>query len=108
GPAFSQPMCDGTGELADMPITIPPRSGASTELKRGQLLTVIDPEGEQVSDLVAFNSQDKDEYLSSGRSIDYASRIFLIKGVKLYSYHITHMLTIIEDDVGRHDFLQTP
>lgn len=108
GPAFSQPMCDGTGELADMPITIPPRSGASTELKRGQLLTVIDPEGEQVSDLVAFNAQDKDEYLSSGRSIDYASRIFLTKGDTLYSNRSTPMLTIIEDDVGRHDFLLTP
>lgn len=88
--------------------TIAPRSGASLQLQAGQLLRVIDPEGEQVSDLVAFNADDRDEYLSSGRSIDYASRIFLTKGDTLYSNRSNPMLTIVEDDVGRHDFLLTP
>lgn len=88
--------------------TIPPRSGASVELKKGQTLTVIDPEGEQVSDLVAFSMADREEFLSSGRSIDYASRIFLTTGDVLYSNRSNPMLTIIRDDVGRHDFLLTP
>ena len=35
--------------------TIPPRSGAGFTLDKGQTLTVIDPEGRQVSDLLAFN-----------------------------------------------------
>ena len=48
---------------------IPPRSGASVKLARGQVLTVIDPEGEQVSDLIAYNARDTEEYISSGRSI---------------------------------------
>jgi uncharacterized protein YcgI (DUF1989 family) len=87
---------------------IPPRSGASLKLNKGEILTVIDPEGEQVSDLVAFNAEDSDEYISSGRSIDYASRIFLTKGDTLYSNRSNPMLTIIHDDVGRHDFLLTP
>lgn len=87
---------------------IPPRSGASLRLARGQVLTVIDPEGEQVSDLVAFNARDVEEYISSGRSIDYASRIFLSKGDILYSNRSNPMLTIVADDVGRHDFLLTP
>jgi len=88
--------------------TIPPRSGASVELKTGEFLRVVDPDGEQVSDLVAFNISDREEYLSSGRSIDYASRIFLTKGDTLYSNRSNPMLTIVEDDVGRHDFLLTP
>jgi uncharacterized protein len=87
---------------------IPPRSGASLRLDRGQILTVIDPEGEQVSDLVAFNARDIEEYISSGRSIDYASRIFLTKGDVLYSNRSNPMLTIVKDDVGRHDFSLTP
>ena len=33
-------------------ITIPPRSGTAFTLSKGSFLTVIDPEGEQVSDLV--------------------------------------------------------
>jgi uncharacterized protein YcgI (DUF1989 family) len=87
---------------------IPPRSGASLQLRRGQVLTVIDPEGEQVSDLVAYNADDIEEYISSGRSIDYASRIYLTTGDILYSNRSNPMLTIIRDDVGRHDFSLTP
>ncbi len=87
---------------------IPPRSGASLRLARGQVLTVIDPEGEQVSDLIAYNAHDTEEYISSGRSIDYASRIFLTTGDVLYSNRSNPMLTIVRDDVGRHDFSLTP
>jgi uncharacterized protein YcgI (DUF1989 family) len=88
--------------------TIPPRSGEGFELKRGQVLTIIDPEGEQVSDLVAYNARDTAEYISSGRSIDYASRIYLTTGDVLYSNRSNPMLTIVRDDVGRHDFTLTP
>lgn len=87
---------------------IPPRSGTAFELKKGQLLSVVDPEGEQVSDLVAFSAADTREYLSSGRSIDYAGRIFLTTGDILYSNRSAPMLTIVEDQVGRHDFSLTP
>lgn len=87
---------------------IAPRSGASLKLAKGQVLTVIDPEGEQVSDLIAYNAHDTEEYLSSGRSIDYASRIFLTTGDILYSNRSNPMLTIVRDDVGRHDFSLTP
>lgn len=87
---------------------IPPRSGASLKLAKGKVLTVIDPEGQQVSDLIAYNARDIEEYLSSGRSIDYASRIFLTVGDILYSNRSSPMLTIVRDDVGRHDFSLTP
>jgi hypothetical protein len=85
-----------------------PQTGTAFELRAGQLLRVIDLEGEQVADLIAFNAADKAEWLSSGRSIDYANRIYLSKGDLLYSNRSRPMLTIVEDDVGRHDFLLTP
>lgn len=87
---------------------IPPRSGTAFELAQGQLLTVIDPEGEQVSDLVAYNASDTHEVISSGRSIDYAGRMFLTTGDVIYSNRSTPLLTIVEDEVGRHDFSLTP
>lgn len=87
---------------------IPPRSGTAFTLRRGAFLTVVDPEGEQVSDLVAFNAAETEEYLSSGRTIDYASRLFLTAGDTLYSNRSNPMLTIVADDVGRHDFTLTP
>jgi len=89
-------------------ITIPPRSGAAFTLNRGQMLTVIDPEGRQVSDLLAFARDDLREVISSGRTLDYANRIYLTTGDRLYSNRSNVMLDIVEDTVGRHDFLLTP
>lgn len=77
-------------------------------LRHGQLLRVMDPEGEQVADLTAFSSADTREYLSSGRSIDFANTIYLTTGHVLYSNRSRPMFTIIHDDVKRHDFLLTP
>jgi uncharacterized protein YcgI (DUF1989 family) len=85
-----------------------PQTGTAFELAKGQQLRVVDLEGEQVADLVAFNRSDKTEWLSSGRSIDYANRIYLTKGDILYSNRSRPMFTIVEDAVGRHDFLLTP
>jgi uncharacterized protein len=87
---------------------IEPRSGTAFILKAGQYLKVIDLEGEQVADLVCYNEHDKAEYLSSGRTIDYAETIFLTKGHPFYSNRSNIMFDMVEDTVGRHDFLLTP
>ncbi len=87
---------------------IGPRSGVAFDLSKGQRLRVIDPEGEQVADLLAYNRDDVGEVLSSGRSLDYASCIYLTTGHLLYSNRSNVMLKIVQDTVGRHDFLLTP
>jgi len=87
---------------------IPPRSGTAFRLTEGQILTVIDPQGMQVADLLAFNAQDLDEVISSGRTLDYAETIRLTTGHALYSNRSRVMLEIIDDMVGVHDFLLTP
>jgi len=87
---------------------IPPQSGRSFKIKRGQILRVVDPFGEQVSDLFAFDEHDYDCRLSSGRSLDYASRIYLTTGDELFSNRSNVMARIVADDVGHHDFLLTP
>ena len=85
-----------------------PRSGTAFTLDKGQTLTVIDPRGEQVADLLAFARDDVREVISSGRTFDYANRIYLTTGDVLYSNRSRPLLTIVEDSVGRHDFLLTP
>lgn len=87
---------------------IEPRSGVAFELVCGQRLKAIDPQGEQVADLLAYRRDDIGEALSSGRSIDYAASIYLGIGDLLYSNRSNAMLEIVEDTVGRHDFLLTP
>ena len=89
-------------------MRIEPQTGHGLELRRGQVLRIIDPEGEQVSDVMAFAAGDKAEKLSSGRSIDYNNTIYLTTGHVLYSNRSRPMFTVLEDTVGRHDFLLTP
>lgn len=91
-----------------MTTRIPPRSGTAFPLKKGQKLKVIDPEGEQVSDIYCFNADDKKEYLSSGRSLDYNESVEFKTGAALYSNRSNVMLEIVEDTVESHDFLLTP
>ena len=85
-----------------------PQTGTAFIVHEGQIIRVIDPQGEQVSDLVCFAQHDTEEYLSSGRSIDYNEKIYLSTGDILYSNRSHPMLTIITDQVGKHDFLFAP
>ncbi|WP_120715892.1 DUF1989 domain-containing protein [Tsuneonella amylolytica] len=87
---------------------IAPRTGAAFELREGQRLTVIDPEGGQVSDLLAYSLADVREVISNGRTFDYEETIALTTGKTLWSNRSNPMLEIVEDTVGRHDFLLTP
>ncbi|MBO6768229.1 MAG: urea carboxylase-associated family protein [Erythrobacter sp.] len=87
---------------------IQPRTGVAVELSVGDLLTVIDPEGSQVSDLVAVSRRDPREILSNGRTFDYEETIRLTTGARLWSNRSNPMLSIVEDTVGLHDFLLTP
>ena len=87
---------------------IPPRSGVAFKLLKGHYLKVICPEGEQVSDMVAFNANDLSEKISNGKTMDYEETLRLTTGNFLYSNKSNKMLEIVEDSCGVHDFLLAP
>jgi uncharacterized protein len=87
---------------------IAPQSGTAFRVRKGQVLRVVDPQGEQVADLFAFADHDRACWLSSGRSLDYAGKIYLSTGDVLYANDSRPMFTVVDDTVGRHDFLLTP
>ncbi|MHA6316249.1 DUF1989 domain-containing protein [Altererythrobacter sp. CAU 1778] len=87
---------------------IEPRTGVAIELSKGEILTVIDPDGGQVSDLIAVSRSDPREIISNGRTFDYEETVKLTTGARLWSNRSSVMLTIVEDTVGTHDFLLTP
>ena len=93
---------------ASQQYEIKPRTAVAFTVQKDQVIRVVDSEGEQVADLVCFARQDPEEYLSSGRSIDYNEKLFLSTGDILYSNRSKPMLTISRDPVGRHDFLFAP
>ena len=89
-------------------IRIEPRSGVAFRVDKGDYLTVCDPEGQQVSDLIAFAAADVREVLSNGRTFDYEETIKIGKDSRLWSNRSNPMLTIVEDTAENHDFLLTP
>lgn len=91
-----------------MDIRIEPRSGAAFTLEVGDILTVTDPDGGQVSDLLAYSRDDPREVISNGRTFDLEETIHLTAGNRLWSNRSNAMLRIIEDTAGQHDFLLTP
>lgn len=87
---------------------IPPQSGTAVRLQSGELLVVIDPQGEQVADLTCFPQDDLTDGLSSGRTMDYNGRLRLTTGSVLWSRHSRRLMSIVEDTCGVHDILLAP
>ena len=86
---------------------IPAGHGAALRLSRGQHLRLIDPEGGQSGDLFAVSSDGR-QRLSNGRTFDFGGTVYLSTGNQLWSDQSEPLLTIVADDVGRHDFLYAP
>lgn len=84
------------------------QSGAAFSLKKGQKLKVIDPKGQQVSDMVLFNALDHREKISSGKTMDFEESILLSTGNYLWSNRSQKLMKILEDTNGRNDFLLAP
>lgn len=91
-----------------MEFKIEKQSGKAFTIKKGQKLKVIDPQGEQVSDMVLFNANDTREKLSSGKTMDFEETILITKGNYLWSNRSRKMMIILEDTNGRNDFLLAP
>lgn len=91
-----------------MTQVIEKQSGAAFQMKKGQKLKVIDPKGQQVSDMVLFNAVDKREKISSGKTLDFEENILITKGDFLWSNRSNKMMKILEDTNGRNDFLLAP
>ncbi len=92
-------------------VHIPKQSGHAVRLRRGEVLRVIDPHGEQVADLVAFTNPlgtDRAEVFSAAQTREVARTLFVSTGHVLYAKSGAPLLTIMADDVGRHDLLFPP
>jgi uncharacterized protein len=71
----------------------------------GQLLSIVDLEGNQAVDTLFYNADDTHEHYSAQDTIQSQGRIYLTTGSVLLSNRGRPMLQIIEDTCGRHDTL---
>ena len=74
-------------------------------VKRGQLLRIVDLEGNQAVDTLFYNPDDMAEHYSAFDTIQRQGGIYLSTGSVLLSNKGQAMLTIVADTCGRHDTL---
>jgi hypothetical protein len=87
---------------------IPKKSGAAFYVDEGERFTVINPEGEQIADLVAFNRDDFSEKYAQSYTRHLNNKLRISTGDSLYTTEGNPILTITRDDCGVHDILYGP
>lgn len=86
-------------------VHVPARHGAALEVGRGQVLRVVDVEGQQVGDLVCFGRDDLTERYSPQNTILFNRTIYPKVGAVLVSDRGRPMMRLVADTVGVHDLV---
>jgi uncharacterized protein len=74
-------------------------------VKKGQILRIIDLGGNQAVDILFYNAEDASERYSAPDTIVRQGNIFITTGSQLISNEGNVMMTVLQDDCGRHDTL---
>ena len=93
------------GRLAIKAKQVKPGDAFAAVVPAGGLVEIVDLEGKQVAEFVAFDHADPSEHLSLGVTRQQSKSIMLSLGMTLYSSRGRTMLDLVEDTVGRHDIL---
>jgi len=86
-------------------VIVPACEARTIEVNKGQILEVVDLDGQQVGDLAAWMASDPEEYLSPGHTVSSLAKLVPEVGDSILSNHRTPLLKILRDDVGRHDLI---
>lgn len=77
--------------------------GWTYELRQGQVLRIIDVEGNQAVDTLCYHTADTTERYSAVDTLRRAGRLYLSTGTELISTEGNVMATIVADTCGQHD-----
>jgi urea carboxylase-associated protein 1 len=75
------------------------------EISKGQVLRILDLEGNQAVDTLFYSAADPEERYDANNTIREQGNIYLTAGTVLMSNEGNPMLTIVADTCGRHDTL---
>jgi hypothetical protein len=79
------------------------RAPWSAVILAGQVLTIVDLGGNQAVDCLLYNAEDTAERYSAPDTISAQGNLFLTTGSVLRSGQGQAMMTVVADEVGRHD-----
>ncbi len=102
-----QPLCESHLEIARAASDTLQPAGEPWlhRMTRGQVLRIIDLEGNQAVDTIFYNAKDTAERYSVTDTFQRQGGIYLGMGTVLVSNRGNPMLTIVADTCGRHDSL---
>jgi urea carboxylase-associated protein 1 len=83
--------------------TVAARAPWSAIVRRGHVLTIVDLHGNQAVDCLLYNAEDIAERYSAPDTLAAQGGIFLTTGSVLRSSEGRPLMTVVADEVGRHD-----
>lgn len=86
-------------------VLVPAQEGRGVYVSAGQLVDIVDVEGHQVGDIVAWFRDDPSEYMSPTHTVSCNASVDLGAGSQVFSNHRNPVFTIVADDVGKHDLI---
>ena len=92
-------------DLGGREILVPGGHGTAFVARAGQLVEIVDVEGQQVADFVAFAERNRTEWLSTTHTRSAILRLTVQVGDRLESNWRRPMFEILRDDVGRNDII---
>ncbi|MGI8313798.1 urea amidolyase associated protein UAAP2 [Halobacillus mangrovi] len=84
---------------------LPAGEGWMYELEPGQVLRLVDTEGNQAADTLFYDADNPEDHFSAIQTISAQKNVYLTTGSKLISESGKELLEIVADTVGRHDTL---
>ncbi|MGW4803832.1 urea amidolyase associated protein UAAP2 [Kitasatospora sp. NPDC004272] len=82
---------------------VPARAAWSAVVRAGQWLTVTDLHGNQAVDCLLYDAHDTAVRYSAADTLQASGSVFVTAGTVLMSNEHTPLMTVVEDDCGRHD-----
>lgn len=91
-------------------IYVPPMSAKAFTVAKGQTVRIIDLEGKQAGDFVAFKADDISVRFSQARTRVENGRVWITQGHSLWTDGLPPevLFTITRDTAGRHDLVYVP
>lgn len=84
-------------------FTVPARQPWSRVVKAGEILRIVDLEGQQAVDFLCYNANDPGDRYNAMNTIKVQGNTYIDKGTVLYSDAGLALFTVVEDTLGRHD-----
>ena len=86
-------------------LIVPAREPWSVKMRKGEILRIVDLEGQQAVDFLCYNADDSTDRYNAANTIKLNGNIYLGKDAGIWSVRARKLMTFVEDTCGSHDTL---